>query len=310
MFKKISLVIPVYNEEGNLIPLHEDIKKLYNTLELEVIFVDDGSMDNSMSVLKNIQKKDSRVKIISFTKNYGQTAAMGAGVKLSSGEIIVFLDADLQNDPTDIPKLLEKMNEGFDVVSGWRKKRKDEFFRVWLSRIANRLIAKVSKVSIHDYGCTLKAYRGELVRKIDFYGEVHRLIPMYASGYGAKIAEIRVNHRPRIHGESKYGFLRVFKVLMDLLVAKFLLGYSAKPIYFFGFLSFLCFALGFISFIFAIVLRLYGISLIQTPLLLLTVMLFVLGIQFVTFGLLADLILRSYYNKDRTTYSIKERIGF
>jgi dolichol-phosphate mannosyltransferase len=277
----------------------------------EVIFINDGSFDHGLEILKELQKQDEKIKIITFRRNYGQTAAMGAGIKHAGGDVIVSLDADLQNDPADIPKLVSQIDAGYDVVSGWRKERHDGWLRVFFSHIANKIIALVTKVKLNDYGCTLKAYQSDVVKKIDFYGGMHRLIPAYASWYGARVTEVVVNHRPRIHGQSKYGFSRIFKVIMDLLVAKFLIGYSSKPIYFFGFLGVLSFVVGFCAFIFAVILRFYGISLIQTPLLLLTVMMFVLGIQLLSVGLLADLVLRvSYHNEDRATYSIKELIGF
>lgn len=311
MINKVSVIIPLLNEEKNLELLQQEISALYSVLpSCEVIYIDDGSQDQSLLILKGIQQRDTRVKIISFRRNYGQTAAMGAGVKYATGDVIIFLDADLQNDPKDIPLLLQKLEEGYDVISGWRKNRHDEFFRVLFSQIANKMIARITGVKLNDYGCTLKAYRSEIIKNIDFYGEVHRLLPAYASWYGAKVIEVVVNHSPRIHGSSKYGFSRIFKVLMDLLVAKFLIGYSAKPIYFFGALSVASFIIGFLSFVVAGVLRFFGTSLIQTPLLWLTVMMFVLGMQFISIGLIADLILRSYYHKEHSTYSIKHLIGF
>lgn len=311
MIKKVSIIVPLFNEEENLGALHQEINTLREFIpEYEIVYVDDGSKDNSLEVLKKIQQQDDRVKIISFRRNYGQTAAMGAGVKCATGDVIIFLDADLQNDPKDVLLLLQKLDEGYDVVSGWRKNRHDEFFRVLFSRIANKMIAKITGIKLNDYGCTLKAYRSEIIKNIDFYGEVHRLLPVYASWYGAKVTEVVVNHRPRIHGRSKYGFSRIFKVLMDLLVAKFLIGYSAKPIYFFGALGATSFFIGLLSFVTAIILRIFGTAFIQTPLLLLTVMMFVLGIQLISVGLLADLILRSYYHKEHPTYSIKHLIGF
>ncbi|MBM2820991.1 MAG: hypothetical protein HW405_751 [Candidatus Berkelbacteria bacterium] len=312
MFKNnLSLIIPLFNEAENLPLLHSEIKMLYGQFSsCEVIYIDDGSTDNGLVTLKNLRNEDANIKIISFRRNYGQTAAIGAGVKSASGDVIVALDADLQNDPADIPKLLIKINEGYDVVSGWRKNRRDKYLRVFFSKMANRIIAWATKVRINDYGCTLKAYRSEIIKKIDFYGEVHRFIPAYTSWYGAKITEVVVNHRPRVHGQSKANFSRIFKVIMDLLVAKFLIGYSAKPIYFFGFMGALSFLAGILAFTAAIILRFFGISLIQTPLLLLTVMTFVLGIQFISIGLMADLILRSFYHKNHETYSIKEKIGF
>lgn len=311
LIKTISIIVPLFNEEDNLEQLHREIQSVYNEVPImEVIYIDDGSTDGSLAFLKNLQAKDDKVKIISFRRNYGQTSAMGAGVKHASGEAIISLDADLQNDPVDIVNLLAKINDGYDVVSGWRKNRYDDNLRVLLSKIANKIITSITKVRLNDYGCTLKAYRSDIIKKIDFYGEIHRLIPAYASWYGARVTEIVVNHRPRIHGQSKYGFSRIFKVTMDLLVVKFLIDYSAKPIYFFGALSVASFIVGLLSFVAAVIMRFFGTSLIQTPLLWLTVMMFVLGMQFISIGLIADLILRSYYHKEHSTYSIKYLIGF
>jgi dolichol-phosphate mannosyltransferase len=308
----ISLIIPLYNEAENISLLHAEIIPFLDTYpgKSEVIYVDDGSKDTGLTILRELAHLDKRVRVIALSRNYGQTAAMGAGVEKASGEVIVMLDADLQNDPADIPSLLQKLAEGYDVVSGWRKVRYDEGLRVWVSKVANKLISKITRVQLDDYGCTLKVYRAEVVKKINFYGEIHRLLPAYAAWHGARIAQVEVNHRPRKFGHSKYGFSRIFKVVMDLLVVKFMIDYSAKPIYFFGYIGCLSLVMSFLSFVLAVFLRLhFHISFIQTPLLLLTVLLFMVGIQFFSMGLLADLILRNYY-RDTRPYSVREAIGY
>lgn len=311
--KKISIIIPVFNEEKNLQPLFADLEGVIDQLsDHEIIFVDDGSTDKSLQVLKTIREnhKDDTVKIITFSKNYGQTAALGAGVRYATGEVMVLLDADGQNDPGDIPKLLVELEKGYDVVSGWRRKRHDAWLRVFLSKIANHLIAWITNVKINDYGCTLKVYRSTIIKKIDFHGEIHRLIPVYAAWQGAKVTELIVNHRPRLYGQSKYGFSRIIKVLLDLLVAKFLTSYSTKPIYFFGTIGLACFGGGALTFITAVFLKFFGVDFIKTPLLLLTVMLSVLGLQFLSMGLLADLVIGTRSKKDDYVYTVKELIGF
>ena len=233
----LSIVIPVYNEEANVFPLHERVSAALQGIgiDYEVILVNDGSNDATESNLSVIATKDPRFKVVNFRRNFGQTAAMMAGIDFASGDIIVGLDGDLQNDPADIPKLLDKLAEGYDVVSGWRLNRKDAALNRKLpSRIANWLISRMSGVPLHDYGCTLKAYRKEVVKGVRLYGEMHRFIPIYASWQGGKVTEIPVNHFPRIHGRSKYGLERVIKVILDLLVVKFLASYATKPIYVFG----------------------------------------------------------------------------
>jgi dolichol-phosphate mannosyltransferase len=235
---------------------------------------------------------------------------MEAGIKFASGEVIVPLDADMQNDPADIPKLIAKLEEGYDIVSGWRKARKDEYFRMLLSRMANRLIVRTTGVDIHDYGCTLKAYRSSIVKNIDFYGEIHRLIPVYASWQGARITEMEVNHYPRKFGYSKYGFSRIGKLLLDLLVVKYFISYAQRPIYFFGWLAILSFVSGFLSFGVAVFLRfVYHISLIETPLPLLTALLMLAGFQLLSMGIIADMIIRTRANKTEMIYSVKEKIN-
>src|SRR3989344_73621 len=266
----LSIVIPVYNEEKSLKPLYERIKGVCGVLdkEYEIIFIDDGSRDKSFDILEEIAQGDKNVKLIKFKKNFGQTAALSAGFERAKGEIIIPIDADLQNDPRDIPKLLAKLDEGFDVVSGWRKDRKDDFFsKKFPSQIANSLISFITKIKLHDYGCTLKAYRSEVLRGVNIYGEMHRFLPAYAARQGAAIAEIPVNHFPRKFGKTNYGVSKTFKVILDLLVIKFMLGYSTKPIYFFGGFGAISMFLGFTSGLLALYLKIFrSVSFILTPL--------------------------------------------
>ncbi len=308
----LSIIIPVYNEEDNILPLWNELKETLTELPpAEVIFVDDGSRDKSREILRGIAEKDIRIKVIFFQKNSGQTAALGAGVHYAKGEVIVPMDSDLENDPADIKRLLKKMDEGFDVVSGWRRKRwaNQRFVRKIPSVIASLMISKITGVPLHDHGCTIKAYKSDIIKQIDFLGEIHRFISVYASWYGATVVEIEVNHRPRIHGVSKYGFGRVPKVVLDLLVAKFMMKYSTKPIHFFGMLGFFSFLFGGLSFLLATFLRFYAhVSYIQTPLLLLTALLFMAGLQFISIGLIADMILRTR-GSGYQTYRIKEVIN-
>ena len=310
---KLSIVLPVLNEETNLETLHEEISNVVSELacSYEVIFVDDGSTDNTFEKLKNIRERDDHVKIIQFRRNFGQTAAMAAGFDHARGEIIVTMDADRQNDPRDIPKLLDKINEGFDVVSGWRFHRKDGFFRRKLpSIIANKLISLTTDVSLHDYGCTLKAFKRDVVKNIELYGEMHRFIPAIASWMGVSIAEIRVNHRPRVSGTSKYGISRTMRVALDLITVKFLLSYSSRPLQFFGSFGLLATILGFALALYLAVQRLYfDVELADRPLLLLAVLLIFMGLQFITVGLLAELQTRTYHEaQNKRTYVVRQII--
>ncbi|MBT3712484.1 MAG: glycosyltransferase family 2 protein, partial [Anaerolineae bacterium] len=267
----LSLVIPVYNEEESLPLLFDAIHKALDSLPRtwEVILVDDGSSDQSLNVLKTLAEKDpEHIRVVAFRRNFGQTAAMAAGIDHASGEIIVLLDADLQNDPADIPMMLEKLDEGYDVVSGWRVKRKDTFItRTLPSRMANGLISRVTGVELHDYGCTLKVYRREVLTGFKLYGEMHRFIPVFAHSVGAKIIEVPVNHHPRRFGETKYGLNRTLKVLLDLFTVKFLLDYSAKPIYLFGGAGFGIIAISTALLIFLAIRRIFfNISVFGSPL--------------------------------------------
>jgi glycosyltransferase involved in cell wall biosynthesis len=311
----LSLVIPVYNEEGN-IPLLFDA--IYNTLNAlnqswEAILVDDGSQDNSLSVLKEYAQKDSsHIRVISFRRNFGQTAAIAAGLDYAQGETIVLLDADMQNDPADIPMMLAKLDEGYDLVSGWRKSRKDNALtRNFPSMIANRIISRVTGVYLHDYGCTLKAYRRDVLEGFRLYGEMHRFIPVYASSVGAKITEIQVNHYPRKFGKTKYGLERTIKVVLDLFTVKFLVAYSSKPIYLFGGTGGLLMVFSTITMIYLLLRRLiFFVSVTGSPLFQVSAMLFTLGFQSMLMGLIAELLVRTYHESQRKpTYTIRTMIN-
>ena len=264
----ISVIIPIYNECDNIFLLYEKLALELPLLEreFEVIFVNDGSKDGSYELLAEVARKDSRFKVISLRRNFGQTAAMMAGIDYASGDIIVPMDGDLQNDPADVRRLIKKINEGYDVVSGWRKDRQDAALkRNFPSRIANRLISIISGVHLHDYGCSLKAYRRDVIKGVKLYGEMHRFIPIYASWFGARVTEIQVTHHPRIHGTSKYGLERVAKVVLDLLVVKFLAQYATKPIYVFGGFGIIIIIISVFTGLFAIYLKIVEqTSLIQT----------------------------------------------
>ena len=295
----ISITISVYNEEDNLFLLYDKLIKTLSAINctFEIIFVNDGSTDGSADKLNELSIKDRKVKVIHFTRNFGQTAAMMAGFDHASGEIIIPMDADLQNDPADIPHLIAKLNEGYDVCSGWRKDRKDSpFKKVFVSKLANILISRISGVKLKDYGCTLKAYRKNVVKGVKLYGEMHRFIPVYASWEGAKITELPVKHHPRIHGKSKYGLERTFKVLLDLIVITFLDNYAQKPIYIFGGAGFICALLSVGTFSYATWLKFVNnISYIQTPLPVLSAMTMLAAFMCILMGLLAEMIMRTYY---------------
>jgi len=309
----LSILIPIFNEEENIPSLYDRLLAALKKIgrPYEVIFIDDGSSDGSLEILLDISKKNSNVKIISFSRNFGQTAALSAGIDFSRGEILIPMDGDLQNDPEDILPLLEKIEEGYDAVSGWRKDRKDPFFTRRLpSIIANKMISLIGGVRLHDYGCTLKAYKRDILKNIRLYGEMHRFIPIYAQWIGARVAEIPVNHFPRKHGSSKYGMSRVFKVILDLMVVKFLLSYSQKPIYVFGGLGLFMVLGAFLSGLYALYLKFFrGVSFILTPLPLLCVLLLMLGSLSILMGFLAEILTRTYYeSQKKPTYQIKETI--
>ena len=310
----LSVVLPVYNEEESLVLQHkavtEAVKKLNKTYE--IIFVDDGSVDSSYEILKSVSSKDKNVKIVRFRRYFGQTAAMAAGIDHSNGEIIVFMDSDLQNEAGDIGKLLEKIEEGYDVVSGWRANRQDKLIsRKIPSKIANWLIAKVTGVPLHDLGCSLKAYRGDVLRQVNLYGEMHRFIPVHASWIGARITEVAVGHHARQFGESKYGIRRTFKVILDLITVKFMGSYSTKPIYIFGGTGVILLFLGVASGISVVAMKfLVQLNMIRNPLLLMTVMLIILGVLFIQMGIIAEIMIRIYHeSKKMPPYRIKETIN-
>lgn len=309
---KISIVLPVYNEEGNIETLCRELKNvLQNVGDYEIIAVDDGSRDKSREILARLSKDDAHIKVINFRFNSGQTAAMSAGIKNATGDIIIPMDSDLQNDPADIPRFLAKINEGYDVVSGWRKKRKDEMLRRKIpSKIANWIIGEITGVKIHDYGCSMKAYKRDVIQGVQLYGEMHRFIPAYANWRGAKVGEIVVNHRPRTNGVTKYGLSRTFKVVLDLIVIKFLSKYMNRPIHFFGGIGFWALLLGFLTGAVSIFLKLaYDISISRTPLPILASLFVIIGIQFIVMGVLAEMLMRVYYSSGREPYEIKEKIN-
>ena len=311
--KDLSLVIPVYNESGNLVELYERILKVLETLnkDYEIIFINDGSQDDSLDVLKNIQKNNERILIINFRRNFGQTAAFAAGFDHASGDIIVTMDSDLENSPEDIPKLLTRIEEGYDLVSGWRVNRKDNYLlRILPSRIANFIISFICGIKLHDYGCSLKAYRSEILQNIKLYGEMHRFIPALASIMGISAVEIPVEHVKRTKGKSNYTIFRFVKVILDLILIKFLLNYTSRPFHIFGFLGISSFAIGFIVALYLSVLKIFfEVSLSARPLLLMSVILIIFGIQLMTMGLLSELIIRNYYeSQNKTVYIVKEVI--
>ena len=307
----LSLVIPVYNEASNLPELHSEITAACQTLakSYEIIFVDDGSEDDSLAVLKQLLKKDHRIRIIQLRKNFGQTAALSAGFDNARGDIIITLDADLQNDPQDFSLFIEKIEEGYDLVSGWRVKRKDRLItRRIPSVMANWLISKMTRVKLHDYGCTLKAFRKDIIKHIKLYGELHRFIPAIASHVGVSIAEVKVNHRKRRRGKSKYSVWRFPKVILDLLTVKFLLSYSTRPLQIFGIIGLISGVIGGVIGLwlaYVRLIRLVGIS--GRPLLFLAILLIVIGFQFITLGLLAEIITRAYHEStEKRIYFVRD----
>jgi glycosyltransferase involved in cell wall biosynthesis len=318
MNPKLSLFLPVYNEEENLPRLNEKIFQALESLghSFEVIYVDDGSSDRSLELLKEFAASDRRVRVIAFRRNYGQTAAMAAGINAARGDVLIPMDADLQNDPADIKLLLAKLDEGYDVVSGWRKDRRDALLtRTLPSKLANELISKISGVKLHDYGCSLKAYRREVLKDVQLYGEMHRFIPIYASWAGARVTEIPVAHYPRVAGKSKYGLSRTVKVVFDLVTIKFMASYMTKPLYAFGWAGMLAFAISFFSALIAVLMKYTGwphrATFIQTPLPVLAMVMLVLGIQLFLMGLIAEMVVRTYHeSQGKPIYTIKSKINF
>jgi glycosyltransferase involved in cell wall biosynthesis len=315
---EVSVFLPVYNEEPNLLPLHakldEALKALGHTAE--IIYVDDGSSDGGLNVLREIARLDDRVRVVALKRNYGQTAAMAAGIDAAQGDVLIPMDADLQNDPADIIRLLDKMAEGYDVVSGWRKNRQDTLItRKIPSMIANRLISWIGGVPLHDYGCSLKAYRRESLEDVKLYGEMHRFIPIYAAWAGARVTEIPVTHHPRTMGQSKYGLSRTIKVIFDLITIKFMASYQTKPLYLFGWAGLLTFGVSLLSALLACLMKFadwpHHADFIQTPLPVMAMVMLVLGIQLFLMGLLAEMLVRTYHeSQEKRIYAVRERIGF
>lgn len=310
----LSLVIPVYNEELNLVPLFEEISGAMALTQKswEVIFVDDGSTDASLDILRQLaENQPEHVRVIVFRRNFGQTAAISAGLDYSVGEIIVLLDADLQNDPEDIPLLLAKLDEGYDVVSGWRKSRRDNALtRTLPSVVANALISWVTGVHLHDYGCTLKAYRRGALEGFRLYGEMHRFIPVFAHSIGARITEVPVHHHPRRFGKANYGLDRTLKVILDLITAKFLLNYSHKPMRLFGGTGMVLIGGGSLVLLYLFIRRTIGsVSVLGSPLFQLAIMVLILGFQSILMGLMAELLARTYHeSQKKLTYTVRETI--
>ncbi|CAN5840930.1 glycosyltransferase family 2 protein [soil metagenome] len=312
---ELSLFLPVLDEEDNLRPMHAKISEALNVLgkTAEVIYVDDGSTDKSLEILREIAGGDERVRVISLRRNYGQTAAMSAGIDAANGKILIPMDADLQNDPKDIARLLEKLDEGFDVVSGWRKNRQDKLVsRKIPSQIANRIISWIGGVPLHDYGCSLKAYRRDVIQDVRLYGEMHRFIPIYASWAGARVTEIPVDHHARTMGKSKYGISRTVKVVFDLMTIKFMASYQTKPIYVFGTFGLIAFLLSMFAGLWAFALKfIYGVSFVLTPLPVIAIVLLAISMQFFLMGLLAEMLVRTYHeSQNKTIYAVREKIGF
>jgi glycosyltransferase involved in cell wall biosynthesis len=313
----VSVVIPVFNEEANVGELHRRLTTVLGD-NAEFIFVDDGSSDRTYERLEDIARADGRVRLIRFRRNFGQTAALSAGIDHARGRIIVPMDGDLQNDPKDIPRLLAKLEEGYDVVSGWRVNRKDSFQKRLPSVVANRLISWISGVPLHDYGCSLKAYRRDVVKDVKLYGEMHRFVPIYASWQGARVTELPVDHHARTAGKSKYGIERTAKVILDLIVVKFLASYATKPIYVFGGFGLVAFLMAFFAFALMIFFKLAPVDslapatdlhrdFIETPLPLVVVMLLLVGCLSLLLGLVAELTVRTYYeSQGKRTYLIRE----
>ena len=307
----LSVVLPVYNEEDNVEHVYDEITQALATtsLEYEIVFVNDGSSDNTLEKLRALNAKDSRAVVVEFRRNFGQTAAMAAGFDYARGEIVVTMDADRQNDARDIPMMLEKMAEGFDMVCGWRHQRQDGYWlRLLPSKLANRLISWITDVKLNDYGCTLKAFKREVVERMALYGEMHRFIPAIASMQGVTIAEVKVNHRARVAGESKYGISRTFRVILDLITVKYFLSYSSRPLQVFGVFGMISGGLGvLLGLIMAVQRLVFHMPLSDRPLLLLAILLVFIGIQFITVGLLAEMQTRTYHESQRKPiYVVRE----
>ncbi|MBU0952478.1 MAG: glycosyltransferase family 2 protein [Elusimicrobia bacterium] len=314
MGKTLSIIIPVYNEEDNIKRLYLELKEVIEKIDYktDVVFVDDSSKDRTCDVLDEIAKEDKKIKLIRFSKNYGQTAAISMGIRNSNGNIIVLMDGDLQNDPRDIPLLLELIEEGYDVVSGWRKNRQDKLItRKFPSLVANSIISYFTGLKIHDFGCTLKAYEREVLGKYAIYGEMHRLLPAYCYWQGAKVTEVVVNHRKRIHGKSKYGINRTLKVVLDLLVIKFLLSYLTRPIYIFGGIALFLFLAGFVINGFVIVRKFFFQGDWLSPLFFIGFLLWSVSVICLLLGLVMEIVVRFYLeSKEELPFKVSKKVNF
>jgi len=305
---QISVVVSLMNEEENIKYLIKEVDEALQNFTYELILVDDGSTDDTVNEIKKYM--NDKTKLVIFNRNYGQTPAMAAGIEIAQGDLIVTMDGDLQNDPSDIPMMIEKLNEGYDVVAGIRAKRQDEPVRKFISKIANKIIRKVTGVHITDYGCTLKVFKKDIAKNLQLYGELHRFIPILAKIYGAKIAEVPVKHHERQFGSSKYGFNRTFKVISDLMYLVFMQRYSQKPMHFFGSVGFIMFSFGMLIDFYLLILKLFGQNIGGRPLLTLGTMMIIGGIQLITTGFLAELMVRTYYeSQNKKPYVIKEIIS-
>ncbi len=307
----ISIVIPVYNEEENIKQLYAELCEMANSsgLHCEFVFVDDGSRDRTVPLLAQTAAGDARVRVVVLRRNFGQTAGLAAGFDYAQGEVVVAMDGDLQNDPAAIPQMIAKLDEGYDIVAGWRKNRQDRMLtRKIPSLLANRLISKTTNVKLHDYGCTLKVFRAEVVKNLNLYGEMHRFIPALAAQMGVRIAEVPVNHRARLYGQSKYGISRTFRVVLDLLTVNFFLGFATRPIHMFGGIGLLSGGLGLLMLSVLAVQRLvFDMSIGSRPALLVGVMLVLIGLQFICFGLLAEILVRTYHeSQGKRIYAVRE----
>jgi len=310
----LSVILPIYNEAESIPLLFNKIFETLKGYQYEIIAVNDGSRDTTWAELKKVAETNKNTKIINLKRNYGQTAAINAGIQYSSGEVLVLLDSDLENDPADIPRLLSKIEEGYDVVSGWRKNRWQGQFlsRKLPSLIANMIISKISGVYLHDYGCTLKAYRREVIKDVKLYGQMHRFVPIFCKWQGGNIIEMPVNYQHRIYGKSNYGLFRIYKVMLDLVLIKFLDKYMHRPIHFFGGAGILSFLVMFLSTALAVYFKLtHQKDFVQTPLPTIAAMFFIIGVVMILMGILAEIQMRTYYeSQNKFPFTIKEKVNF
>lgn len=310
---EISIVLPIFNESKSIPILFEKINAALSEFSYEIVAVDDGSKDDSWEIMRSIAEKDNRIKILRFRRNFGQTAAINAGIQHSSGNTIILIDSDLENDPADIPLLLEKMKEGYDVVSGWRQARwKGQFLtRKLPSLTANKIISKISGVYLHDYGCTLKAYKKEVIKDVKLYGQMHRFIPVFCKWQGGRVTEIPISYHPRLYGKSNYGLFRIYKVILDLILIKFLDKYMSRPIHFFGGAGIISIGVSMLAFLLALFYKLTGQKdFVETPLPIMTAMFFIVGVLMILLGILSEILMRTYYeSRSAYPFTINEKIN-